>query len=160
MIIEPPDSARLLRLRRAAAAVVATAAAMLAVQDAAAQGTIGRDAQRIYQQEAAGCRGSARQDHATCMREAAAARDESRRGRLADQGTDYSKNALQRCDALPAADRQDCMARMEGQGKASGSVEAGGIYRESVTRRPARVLSPVVPPPPRATDTTPGAPRN
>ena len=160
MITDCLDGACPPLLRRAALSVVAAAAALLAPQVAAAQGTIGRDAQRIYQQEAAGCRGSARQDRATCMREAAAARDEARRGRLADQGVDYSKNALQRCEALPAADRQDCMTRMQGRGTASGSVEAGGIYRESVTRQPARVLSPAVPPPPRATDTTPGAPQN
>ncbi len=159
MITDRHDGASTLLLRQAAAAVTA-AVALLASQGAVAQGTIGRDAQRIYQQDAASCRGSGRQDHATCMREAAAARDEMRRGRLADGTAEYAKNAAQRCNGLPEADRRDCLARVQGQGSVSGSVDAGGIYRETVTRQPARVLSPRVPPPPRATDTTPGAPQN
>lgn len=32
------------------------------------------------------------------------------------------------------SDRNDCVARIQGQGTTSGSVAAGGIYRELVTR--------------------------
>ncbi len=46
----------------------------------------------------------------------------------------YARNALQRCEALKGDDRNDCMARMQGQGTTSGSVAGGGIYRELVTR--------------------------
>lgn len=44
------------------------------------------------------------------------------------------QNATRRCEALPDADRKDCLARMQGQGTVSGSVEGGGLYRELVTR--------------------------
>ena len=44
------------------------------------------------------------------------------------------ENALRRCETLPEAERKDCIARMQGQGTVSGSVEGGGIYRELVTR--------------------------
>ena len=131
-------------------------AALFAAIDADAQGTIDRDAQTAYQKEAAACRGTARQDHATCMKEAGAARDEARRGRLADRGAAYDKNATQRCNGLPDADRKDCMARMQGQGTTSGSVDGGGILREKVTRTPEPTQMPIPP----AADTKPGGTMN
>ena len=139
---------------RGSAAALCSLGALLGPLTAVAQGTIDREAQTTFQKEAAGCRGSTRQDHATCMRESAAARDEARRGRLADRGADYARNATQRCNALPDTDRKDCLMRAQGQGKVSGSVDGGGIYRETVTRTPEPV------PPPRVLDTTPGAPQN
>ena len=45
-----------------------------------------------------------------------------------------AENALKRCTPLPEELRRDCEARMRGAGTVSGSVEAGGIYRELVTR--------------------------
>ena len=140
-------------LKRAAAGL-GCLAALLAPLAAAAQGTIDREAQTTYQKEAAACRGTTRQDHATCMREAAAAREEARRGRLARRDADYTRNAVQRCDRLPDDDRRACIMRMQGQGTTSGSVDGGGILREYTVRTPA----PVTPPP--VLDTTPGAPRN
>ena len=89
------------------------------------------DAQARYQQERAACvNGQSHQDRATCMREAGAALYEARRGQLDDRGADYQRNALQRCDALPAEDREACHARMTGQGHTEGSVEQGAILRE------------------------------
>lgn len=43
------------------------------------------------------------------------------------------RNALKRCEPLREPDRQDCVLRMQGQGTTTGSVAAGGIYRELVT---------------------------
>ena len=64
------------------------------------------------------------------------------------------RNALRRCEPLPEPDRKDCMARMQGQGTTSGSVAAGGIYRELVTREvvvPApKLAEPVAPVEPAA----------
>ena len=131
-------------------------AAFFAAVDVDAQGTIDRDAQTAYQKEAAGCRSTSRQDHATCMKEAGAARDEARRGRLTDRNAAYDKNATQRCNALPDADRKDCIARMQGQGTTSGSVDSGGILREKVTRTPEPMQMPMPP----AADTKPGGPMN
>ena len=142
------------RLLRRGAVALCGLAVLLCPLALAAQGTIDREAQTSFQKEAAACRSSTRQDHATCMKEAGAARDEARRGRLTDRGVSYTRNAAQRCDALPDADRKDCLMRVQGQGKTSGSVEGGGIYRETVTRTPEPV------PPPKVTDTTPGSPQN
>src|SRR5690606_16943646 len=59
-------------------------AAMLSVATAfAADATLAGDAQARYERERAACTdGSSQQDRATCLKEAGAARDESRGGRL------------------------------------------------------------------------------
>ncbi len=93
------------------------------------------DALARYQQERAVClSGQSNQDRATCLREAGAALDQAKRGSLDDGAAQYARNATKRCDGLPDADRQDCIARMQGQGSTSGSVAAGGIVRELTTR--------------------------
>ena len=56
----------------------------------------------------------------------------------------YARNAVERCKALRDPDRGDCIARIQGAGTTSGSVAAGGIYRELVTRETA---TPDAPPP-------------
>lgn len=91
-----------------------------------------------YRHERAVCNsGRSNQDRATCLKEAGAALAEARRGALgAGDGTRYTDNALERCKALPQADRQDCVARIE-QGTQSGSVAGGGILLERVTREAA-----------------------
>ena len=119
-----------------AAAAVACATPALAADKAAARND--HDSQR------ARClSGQSHQDRATCLREAAAAREESRRGGLT--GADnYRANALARCERVPPADQAECRKRIE-QGTASGSVEGGGVLREHVTRevapQPARPAS-------------------
>lgn len=80
--------------------------------------------------------GKTNQDRATCLREAGAAKQESRRGNLRDSG-DYSNNASKRCDALPAEQKVDCERRIAGEGSVSGSVGSGGVVRELVTPVPA-----------------------
>ncbi|MCM5571289.1 hypothetical protein M6I34_12295 [Burkholderiaceae bacterium FT117] len=92
-----------------------------------------------YQRERTFClAGLTHQDRADCLREAAAARAEARRGLLADPTppSEYLENALRRCAALPEADRADCEARVRGEGTVEGSVESGGIYRETRTLLP------------------------
>ena len=88
-----------------------------------------------YEKERALCMsGKSNQDRATCLKEASAARDAAKRGQLSGaDAVSYKKNALDRCKVLTGDDARDCMTRMNGGGTASGSVEAGGIYRESVT---------------------------
>jgi hypothetical protein len=78
--------------------------------------------------------GRSNQDRATCLREANAAYAQARKGNLNDGATPHARNATARCDALQGADRQDCVARMQGEGTTTGSVAGGGIYRELVTR--------------------------
>jgi hypothetical protein len=107
------------------------AAAVLGTSTAWAAGMAPSDAQSRYQQERAACiNGQSHQDRATCLKEAGAALSEARRGHLDDRNTDYQRNATQRCNALPADDREACMARMRGEGSTTGSVEQGAIVRE------------------------------
>ena len=100
----------------------------------------------IYQQERAACTsGLSHQDRATCLKEAAAARAEAKRGKLNGGTAAYEQNAIIRCNALPEADRQDCVRRVRGEGKVSGSVETGGIYRETTTIIVAPPAEPTAP---------------
>jgi hypothetical protein len=96
----------------------------------------GVDAQ--YREDVARCKsGSSGQDMAACMREAGASLVERRRNGLTNP-TDPQRNATARCDSLPAAARQDCMAQMSGQGDTTvqGSVAGGGVLRETVIQVP------------------------
>ena len=92
-------------------------------------------AQATYQQERARClRGESQQYRATCLKEAGAAYDEARRGGLGSpSASDLSRNATQRCEAQPADDRQACVQRILG-GSAQGSVEGGGLLRQTETK--------------------------
>ncbi len=106
------------------------------LSSAAAWAAEPRQSQR--EQDRAACVSQPAQDQAACLREAAAARQEARRGRLDEgQPAEYEKNRLARCSYLPVADRADCERRMRGEGTTSGSVAGGGIYRELRTLVPA-----------------------
>jgi len=98
--------------------------------------------QRFERDRAVCVRGRSSQDQATCMREAAAALAEVKRGRRTNANEDFTRNALRRCEALQDDDHADCQARMHGQGTTSGSVAGGGIYRELVTREVGAVPGP------------------
>lgn len=124
-----------------------TMAAVLSIATAlAADVTFAGDEDGRYSRERAACTdGSSQQDRATCLKEAGAARDESRQGRLGVGAPVKDAHATARCDALPAKDRSDCIARIKGAGTTSGSVKEGGIYRELVTKTPAPPPSAVAP---------------
>lgn len=121
-VMTPRSRARLL------VAIALTLGASLAYADKSAT-------QSEYEKDRAVCMsGRSNQDRATCLKEAGAAREAARRGQLVDaDAASYKKNALDRCKALAGDDARDCLTRMNGGGTASGSVEAGGLYRESVT---------------------------
>jgi len=110
----------------------ACAAASLLLFTGAAMAGASSEAQQRYRDERAACmNGASNQDRATCLREAGAALQESRRDRLARGTTrELGANRMQRCDALPDQDRGDCQMRMNGQGSTSGSAMQGGILRE------------------------------
>ena len=117
-------------------------------------------AKSIYAKERADCEaGRTAEDRATCLKEAGAAQDERRRNRLDNTGS-LRRNAIERCNALPASDKADCLARIEGASApnqkttTSGSVAGGGILRETTTttQGPPTILivpgnSPGPPPP-------------
>ena len=110
---------------------------------AAGTGASNKDIDAAYQRERASCMdGSSNEDRATCLKEAGAARDEARRGQLTDDRDAERQNAVARCNALPESDRGDCVRRVNGEGTVSGSVGAGGIFRETVTTVPASPSGP------------------
>jgi hypothetical protein len=92
-----------------------------------------------YTTDVANCKsGQTYEDRATCMKEAGASQVERHRSGLSDPSSS-SSNAMARCDALPAAQRNDCMAQMSGQGTTTvqGSVQGGGVLRETTIPVPA-----------------------
>ena len=132
-------------LRSHAAGIVRGAALTLAIlsaagasaADAKAGAKSGNDA--AYAKERAECEaGRTGQDKATCLKEAGAALDERRRHRLDNSGS-LPANATDRCNAVPAKDKADCLARVQGsrQGSqkttTSGSVSGGGVIKETTT---------------------------
>lgn len=129
--IDPLSSAARNAFRVLGITLFAASASLYASASIAADGGKQSDANARYQRERAACNsGASHQDRATCLREAGAALQEARRGRLADEQAAYDQNAMVRCQALPQADRDACHKRIQGAGTSSGSVAEGGIYRE------------------------------
>lgn len=113
---------------------LAAAGTLLAAATASAADT----AREAYQAQRAACEaGTTGQDRATCLREAGAALEEARRGRLTRGVSDAQlrENAAQRCERLPANQRSDCMALRSGDVQVSGSVKGGGILRSTTIRQ-------------------------
>ena len=102
------------------------------------------DLQAKYQRERAACMNgqTTNEDRAACLREAAAALAEARRGNLTDGQGQLGKNAKDRCNVLSGDERADCIARTNGEGSVSGSVGGGGILREKVTIVPGTPTQP------------------
>jgi len=109
-------------------------ASLLAAGGAIAAGAKPTEAQLRYKQERADCmQGRTNQDRATCLKEAGAAFQEAQRGNTASgREEQLARNRLRRCQALPAAEREACEARMN-SGTTSGSAQQGGVLREATT---------------------------
>ncbi|HJV86405.1 MAG TPA: hypothetical protein VJ698_13100 [Noviherbaspirillum sp.] len=119
---------------------IAILAAGLSPAGALAQDKKPSDIEARYQAERAACeKAPPSQDREACLREAAAARAEARHGQLNGDQPNYDKNALARCDALPAEEQDVCRRRARNEGETRGSVSEGGIYREyrEITLPPA-----------------------
>ena len=99
-------------------------------------------------------RGDARDN---CLSEASTRLASTRPSHPAENPEQLMRNALRRCEPLRDPDRQDCVARIRGEGTSTGSVAEGGIYRELVTREvgampaPEPSVPPAAPAPPEAT---------
>ncbi|ASC68994.1 hypothetical protein B9P52_26010 [Achromobacter denitrificans] len=127
------------------AATLCAAGLMLAAGALHAADATGRgSAQSQYQQDVAACKsGATGQDPAACMREAGAARQEAGRQNLKEGSTDqYQQNMIDRCNRLPAASRQDCVTQMTSPTNVRGSVQGGGVLRETVIQVPADSVLP------------------
>ena len=112
------------------------AAAPAHAADAASAATA---AKSTYQKERADCEaGRTAEDRATCLKEAGAAQQERKRNQIDNAGS-MRQNAIERCNAVAAKDKADCLARIEGPSKpnqtttTSGSVAGGGVIRETTT---------------------------
>jgi hypothetical protein len=105
---------------------------------------------------------------ADCVRDANVAYGHQKRNRATDIDPPFAKNVTRRCDALSGDENRDCLARMDGQGKTSGSVEDGGIYRELVVfetmaaptppAAPGAAIAPMTPVAPMTMPMAPTAP--
>lgn len=95
------------------------------------------DASKVYAEERARCQGGAVEDKAACIREAGAALQEAKAGKLADANTSFESNKVARCGYLKGDDKEYCVRRMNGEGTTSGSVEGGGLLRELTVTVPA-----------------------
>jgi hypothetical protein len=118
---------------------VGVAAGYAAAPAHAADAAAPADAKSIYLKERADCEaGRTAEDRATCLKEAGAAQEERKRNRLDNTGS-LRQNAIERCNAVAAKDKADCLARIEGPSKpnqtttTSGSVAGGGVIRETTT---------------------------
>ncbi len=126
----PPHAPRPPALARVLACTMLATFCVAAVEGAWAA----PDAAQRYQAERAACeRLGPVDDRRACLRDAGAALDAARRGELASaDAATLQRNARLRCDPLPSDQQAACLARMDGEGTISGSVEAGGLYRELV----------------------------
>ena len=99
----------------------------------------------LYAKERSACLdGSSQQERTACLKEADAALAEARRSRLgnAADAPALRRNAMQRCDAVRAEDRDNCRRMALGEGTVSGSAAAGGVVKELVTIEPAAPVPP------------------
>lgn len=96
-----------------------------------------RQAAEQYRKERADClAGRSAQDRQTCLKEAAAALAEARRGGLVQSPPQtLADNAKQRCLQVPVEDRAACERLAAGQGQRQGSVAEGAILKEIVERK-------------------------
>jgi len=94
-------------------------------------------AQATYTRDRAECMKKDAGERETCLREAGAALQESKRGGLTDEKAELEKNRLARCDNQPAQDRGECIRRMN-EGTTTGSVKEGAVVRELRTTVPAK----------------------
>ena len=136
----------------AALAVAALAGALSAPSFAADSAS--SEANARYMKERADCEaGRTAEDKATCLKEAGAAQEERKRKTLDNSGSPVV-NATDRCNAMPAKDKADCLARVLGPVKSnqtvttSGSVAGGGVIKETTTTTPGAII--VIQPAPAA----------
>jgi hypothetical protein len=137
--------------RTAIGAVAATAAIAFVAAFAdpvfAADATGAADsANAHYLKDRADCNaGRTAEDRATCLKEAGAAQVERKRNQLDNNGSP-AQNAADRCNVVPAKDKADCLARVQGPNAAnqhvttSGSVAGGGVLKETVTTTPGQLI--------------------
>lgn len=92
-----------------------------------------------YQQDVARCHNTPGIDKQACLKEAGAALEAARRGALTSPSQQAEiRNQTERCNMLPAGQREDCLKLMsEPDTRVEGSVQGGGVLRETTITIPA-----------------------
>lgn len=135
-----------LKRHRAAGLAALLLSAALAPAAVLAQAGVA-DAQAQYKLDVQRCNsGQTNQDRATCLREAGAALQAARQGKLSGAQGGYDSNALDRCQRLPAGQREDCIELMRSPTRTEGNVLDGGVLRMRETIVPVSP-TPETPPP-------------
>lgn len=126
--------------------VVAIAGAFAEPSFAADAGAAATTANAQYQKDKMDCNaGRTTEDRATCLKEAGAVQAESKRNQLDTNGS-VTQNAADRCNQVPAKDKSDCLARVQGAKSGNqrvtttGSVAGGGVLKETTTTTPGEVI--------------------
>ena len=106
---------------------LALACLLPAVAMSAAHAESNADAQATYQKQKADClNGQTSEGKKTCLREAAAAFNDAKTGRLTKYNSNFEANATARCQAFKNADDRDLCERRQREGTTTGSVGGGG----------------------------------
>ncbi len=93
-----------------------------------------------YQQDVARCHNTPGIDKQACLKEAGAALEAARRDALTSPSQQAEiRNQTERCNRLPAGQREDCLKLMSDQPgtRIEGSVQGGGVLRETTITIPA-----------------------
>ena len=97
------------------------------------------------------------QERSSCLREAGAVRAQALKGvpQGGESAEERMRNALQRCNPLPADRKAICERMVRGEGSESGSVQGGGVIRELTIMEPVEPLPPGARPLPPAGSAAP-----
>src|SRR6202007_1916078 len=88
-------------------------------------------AQANYQQDKNDClNGQTSESKKTCLREAGAALNDAKNGKLEKFNTNFKANAMARCQVFKKEDDRQLCERRQREGTVSGSVAGGGDIRE------------------------------
>ncbi|MFC6443839.1 MAG: hypothetical protein GX332_05045 [Alcaligenaceae bacterium] len=106
------------------------------------------DPQQAYQEAMAQCEMLSGDAKTNCRRDAGAALQQAKRNpkQHVDEQT-LARHRTARCQALPEHLREDCLAQMTGQHETQvyGSVEGGGILRQTTITIPGEPYQPAQP---------------
>ena len=112
-----------------------------------------------FQQDKAACMAiDDVQTRSSCLREAGAVRAQALKGvpQGGESAEERLRNALKRCDPLPADRKAICERMVRGEGSESGSVQGGGVIRELTIMEPVEPLPPGARPLPPPGPAAPG----
>jgi len=99
-----------------------------------------------YQKQKADClNGQTSEGKKTCLREAAAAFNDAKSGRLNKTNGNFEQNATARCQVFKNEDDRDLCERRQREGSVTGSVAGGGDLRELTVRVPVNDTSTMAP---------------